>query len=321
MEALFPLKIDNIDIPDNPENLVGWLKRDIICFLFSSEAKKEEIKIYSDYNIYYLGEILKEQKQLNIYYIEASGRDINSNSKVEIEVQNQSFFLTIKGKLNRGKNFLFNQLLFDEKNKKSDKINYFDINEEFEIYYRIHSMKKNNNSLKSLIASVINIFKNGGEESNFSFFLTALINDDLKLMEKENLDDILSKIKNIGDLSKISKKKISKIATYKEGNRLGQIILSMYFILSKDVKGLEKYLTINIIRYDLLIEYFDKYKNLFLHSIELFPELTFLIDKVRLLDDIKIILKCSKSLTDFIYTVNEKKESILRAKKKIKMII
>ena len=97
-------------------------------------------------------------------------------------------------------------------------------------------MKKNINSLKSLISSVINIFENRKEESNFSFFLTVLMNDDLKLMEKEyKLDSILSKIKNKGDLSKISEDKISKIVSGIKDEKFRQRILFIYLILSPNI--------------------------------------------------------------------------------------
>ena len=320
MDSLLPLKFESIDIPDNPDNLSGIVfRREIICFLFSSEAKKEEINIDSKNNIYYLGEILKEQKKLNIYYIEALGSNIYSNSKLKMEVSNKPLFIKLNENLSREKNFLFNQILLDKNGEKIDKLNCFDIDEEFEIYYRIHSMKKNINSLKSLISSVVNMFENKSEESNFSFFLTVLMNDDLKLMEKEyKLDSILSKIKNKGDLSKISEDKISKIVSGIKDEKFRQRILFIYLILSQNIKEPFKFIYANKVKYESNIDCFDKYKNLFLKSVQLFPKFTFLIHRTHSFDEIKIILKCSNSLTDFIYTVNEKKEEILEAKRENK---
>ena len=315
MDALFPLKVESIDIPDNPEFAYYFiLKKNIICFLFSSETKKEEIKIDYKNNIYYLGEILKDRKKLKIYYIE-----VYSYSEFEMEVSNKPLFIELNENLSKGKIFLFNQGLLDKNNKKLDKLNCFSIDEEFEIYYRIHSIKNNIDSLKSLINSVINMFKKRFEESNFSFFLTILMNDDLKIMEKEyKLDSFLSKIKNRGDLSKISEDKISKIVSGIKDENFRQKILFIYLILSQNIKEPFKFIYANKVKYESNIDCLDKYKNLFLNSVQLFPKITFLIHRTHSFDEIKIILKCSNSLTDFIYTVNEKKEEILEAKRENK---
>ena len=319
MDALFPLKVESIDIPDNPGSLKSFafyiLDAKIICFLFSSETKKEEIKIDLENNIYYLGEILKGRKKLKIYYIEAEVL----NSKFIMEVSNKPLFIKTNENLSKGKNFLFNQVLLDKNNKKLDKLNCFSIDEEFEIYYRIHSIKNNIDSLKSLINSVIIIFEKRFEESNFSFFLTMLMNDDLKIMEKEyKLDSFLSKIKNRGDLSKISEDKISKIVSGIKDENFRQKILFIYLILSQNIKEPFKFIYANKVKYESNIDCLDKYKNLFLNSVQLFPKITFLIHRTHSFDEIKIILKCSNSLTDFIYTVNEKKEEILEAKRENK---
>ena len=104
----------------------------IICFLFSSEAKIEDIKIDTKNEIYPFGKSVKDEKTLNIYYIEA----IFSNSNIKIDIGKNSFFLKLDNiKFHKSKIFLFNKDLIDENNRKIGKLNCFDINEEFDLYY------------------------------------------------------------------------------------------------------------------------------------------------------------------------------------------
>mgnify|MGYP007102002258 CR=1 FL=1 len=133
-----------------------------------------------------------------------------------MEIHDKSFFIKSSGKIHLGKNFLFNQYLYDKEDKKIDKLNCFDIYEEFEIYYRIHFEKKNNKSLNWLISSVIINIKSGNEESDFSLFLILFIKNKLIVSNiKQNIDydNLLTNIKNKGDLSKISKNELRNIVT------------------------------------------------------------------------------------------------------------
>ena len=147
MDVLFPLKND---IPDNNiENFrTGYFyflnKRAIICFLISYE-ENETIKIDNQYNkeynkVYHLGKIDLNQKSIFIDYIELF---YSNNDDLKIEINNKSYFIE-KNKYNDNeKCFLFNKFLYENKENKR-KLNCFNINEEFEIYYKIHFEKNNN---------------------------------------------------------------------------------------------------------------------------------------------------------------------------------
>ena len=60
----------------------------IICFLFSSETKIEDIKIDTKNEIHPFGETIKDEKTFNIYYIEVAFL----NSNIKIDVGKNSFF-------------------------------------------------------------------------------------------------------------------------------------------------------------------------------------------------------------------------------------
>ena len=280
----------------------------LICFLLSSEDKIEEIKIDTKNEIYPSGEKVKDGKTLNIYYIEA----LFSNSNIKIDVSKKSFFLKLESiQLNVSKTFLFNKDLFDKDNKKIGKLNCFDINEEFDIYYQFHSKEKNLKQLNSLISSTKNIIKNDEENSNFSFLVNIIMKDSFNLLNNKISEDILLNIKKKGDLTKIPKEKLYDIYNNRKNEKILQIIIVIYMILSEqDIEEIVKFLETNKIRVVELISYFDKFENLFLNSINLFPKYTFLFDYADSFNKIKTIFKCSKNLTDFIYSLNAKKETI-----------
>ena len=82
----------------------------------------------------------------------------------------------------------------------------------------------------------------------------------------------------------------------------------IYILLSgQNFEEIEKFLEIDL---EELINCLEKYKNLFLHSLQLFPKYNFLFEIADSLYQIKTILKCSNSLTDFIYSLNENKNNI-----------
>ena len=298
MDSLFPIKID---IPDYLSSY-GWIfHRKKICFLFSSNDKIKGIDM--EYRTYFLGEIKKDEKKFLIYYIEI---ETNSYSKIKIEVSDSSFFLKIRDDYEK-QAFLFNEFLYDKKDNKISKLNCFDIYEEFEIYHRIHSEKKNKNSLNNLINSAINIIKNKGEESTLSFFITIFIKES---SISEQFDDLLSNIKNKGDLTKIPKNDLYK--RFKNKNSRYEQIYLIYLFLSqnKEFEELEG-LIIHPKKGDsLIINSLGKYKLLFSNSIQLYPNFSFLLDLSNSLHEIKIILKCSNSLSDFIKVLNGNKEII-----------
>ena len=325
MEDLFPL---TIDIPDNVPgskdnyNFIDVFNSKIksifvqetncFCFLISSKADIKEINIDAKNKIYLLGKIKKDQEILFIYYIETFVEF--PKSKIKLLIQKNTFFIKINDINNDinnkiGKIFLFNYCFFDINDKKSYKLNCFDIYEEFEIYYRIHSEKKNINSLNSLISSALHLFNKGKEESNFALFLRVFMKDPLKIIKNKNIENILFNIKNKGDLSKINKDELYKIIKDSIKEKYSFIIYLIYILLSqqlsKEFKLLTKSDKINIF-YCL-----DKFQNLLSHSFQFFPNFIFLIDMTASFDEIKRILNCSNSLTDFIYSINERKEHIL----------
>ena len=299
----FPLKIvTKTSFINKPLNMKT------ICFLFLSEAKIEDINIDTQKKIYPSGEIVKNEKKLNIYYIESSSSF--SNQKIKIEIAKNSFNINLeKTEVDLPMNFLFDKYLFDKKDQKIGKLNCFDIFEEFDTYYRIHSEKNNKEYLKSLIKSSFNIIKYDEEKSNFSFFLTMLMKDSFNTIDLEAVNKNLQNIKNKGDLTKISKDELYHTVITKE--RIGKIMILIYLILSEqkfeEIKG---FLMNNGLEVEELFKCLEEYKNLFLHSLKLSPKYNYLFEISDSLYQIKTILKCSNSLTDFIYSLNENKENI-----------
>ena len=317
MDALFPIKVH---IPDEQNFYTNLFQRTgIICFLFSSGVKIEEKNIKTINKIYPLGEIVKNEKALYIYYIEA----LCCSNIIINTTEYNSFLMKINNKdINFQKNFFFNKSLFDKEDKIINKLNCFDIYEEFEIYYRIHYDNKNKKSLNLLIISTMNIIKDDDKEiSNFSFFLTILKKDTLNLIKTEDLDKILKNIKNIGDLTKISKDELYNIFDARKKEKILNIIILIYMLLSEqnfeEIK-IKEFCEVNDLKEEELINYLEKYKNLFLYSLQLFPKYNFLFKISHSLYQIKTILKCSNSLSDFIYSINETKEDIIKILSNVK---
>ena len=317
MDALFPLKIDIPDINEKKEFpdafhliintlRVAPLKR--VNFLLTKEAEIKGIKYYEN-KIYLLGQLIKNDKPISIYYIEIF--DI-IRKDIEIEFLNNSVFIKVDNIRNKEESFLFNQDLFDKNNKKIDKINIFDIYEEFEIYYRIHSEKKNVNSLKLLISSTLNLLKLNKEEANLTLFLALFIKEHSFLIEKVNLDEILLNMKNKGDLNRISNDALYKIIDTNKQNKKYLEIYFIYLILSEKVETIHMLLKDGCLNEQLIFESLKKYYNIFSNSVQLFPKFTFLIKIANSFDKIGSILKCSKDLVDFIFFLNEGKELIMK---------
>ena len=222
------------------------------------------------------------------------------------------FFLKLDNiKFHKSKIFLFNKDLIDEDNKKIGKLNCFDINEEFDLYYKFHSKEKNLKNLDFLISSAMNIIESDKEKSNFSFLVNIIMKDSFNLIKSEMLEEILLNIKNKGDLTKISKDKLYEIYNCRKDTKILQIIILIYMILSEqNIDEIVKFLELKKIRVVELISYLDKFENLFKNSINIFPKYTFLFDYADSFNIIITIFKCSKNLTDFIYSLNAKKEII-----------
>ena len=308
MDSLFPIKID---IPDskNQKSFVPYYifhrNNNKICFLLSSNDKIIEIHV-KNHN-YFLGEIKKDEKVFYIYYVEIF--DISQNSNIKIDIADKSFFLH-PNKNTLEVEFIFNNFLYDKEDKKICKLNFFDIYEEFEIFYRIHSEKKNVNSLEWLISSCANIIKKEGKESNLSFFFIIFIKD--QSIFNPN-DDILINIINKGDLTRISKDEFYKITVGSEKYIHLYLIYLFFFPYCKELK---KLLVEKKNSKQIMLECMKKYKFLFSNTIQLYPEYSFLMSLSESLNELKIILKCSKNLSDLIYIINENKIAISRLLKK-----
>ena len=308
METLFPIKINIPDMNDNEKPFSYFFKIPIrLNFLFTCETNIKEIKIVEYKKIFQIGEIIKENKKsFSIYYIEIFdqiGKDI------EIKFLDKTFLIkTNDTKL--GVSFLFNQSLFDKNNKKIDKLNIFDIYEEFEIYYRIHSEKKNMNSLKLLISSTLNYLKANKEESNFTLFLTLFIKEHSQIIN--NIDDILVNMKNKGDLKRISHDELYKIVLANKKNEKYMEIYLIYIILSQKTELINALLKDGYLNEQSIFDCLKKYIKIFSNSVQLFPKFTPLLKLANSFDKIESILKCSKDLIDFIYFINEEKELILK---------
>ena len=62
----------------------------------------------------------------------------------------------------------------------------------------------------------------------------------------------------------------------------------------------------------LIFDCLEKYKIMFSNSVQLFPKFNFLLKMANSFDKIKLILRCSKDLVDFIHFLNEGKEFIIK---------
>ena len=307
METLFPLKIDIPDINtfQDPASYLfkiinGPAKR--LNFLFANDSNI--IKISEKNNIYLLGEIKKDDKIFSIYYIEIYDR---IDKDIEIKILNNSFWIKaddIKHEIS----FLFDESFLD-KNKKKIKTKFFDIYEEFEIYYRIHKEKNNINSLKLLISSTLYFLKAKKIESNFTLFLTLFIKEHSQLIKNINIEDILTNMKNKGDLKRIPHEELYKIALT---NNIYMEIYLIYIILSQKTESINALLKEGYLNEELIFYCLKKYEKLFSNSVQVFPKFAPLLTLANSFDKIKSILKCSKDLRDFIYFINEEKELILK---------
>ena len=307
MDTLFPLKIDIPDINVSEDShfiyqmLRGSTRR--LNFLFANDSNN--IKIGENSNIYQLGEIKKDNITFLIYYIEIYDRIMKD---IKITILNNSFWIKVDD-INKEISFLFNQPFLDE-NKKIIKKKFFDIYEEFEIYYRIHSEKKNMNSLKLLISSTLNYLKANKEESNFTLFLTLFIKEHSQIIN--NIDDILVNMKNKGDLKRISHDELYKIVLANKKNEKYMEIYLIYIILSQKLESINALLKDGYLNEQSIFDCLKKYIKIFSNSVQLFPKFTPLLKLANSFDKIESILKCSKDLIDFIYFINEEKELILK---------
>ena len=307
MEALFPIKIDIPDINEKEKNYFPFYREPKrLNFLFTREINTKEININYKSKIYHLGNIIKNDKTISVYYIEIFD---GYQKDIEIKILNDSFFI----KLDDIKEpFLFNKYLFDKNNKKIDKLNMFDICEEFEINYRIHKEKNNVNSLKLLISSTLNSLKTKKEEINFSLFLDLFIKEHSYLMKNVNIDEILLKKKNNGDLTRISNEALYKIIAANKKNEIYIEIYFIYLILTQKTEIIDTLLKDGCLNELLIFDCLQKYKFMFFNSVQLFPKFTFLLKMAHSLDKIELILRCSKDFVDFFYFLNEGKEFIIK---------
>ena len=224
---------------------------------------------------------------------------IIEKNPIKILIDKKPYLLIIKD-IKEGKTyFLFNQaLLYIENLNIKIKLNYFDINEEFDIFFENIQQKD------ILIDFTLNMLKEGNENSTFGLFLTLFIKIDyLYHLIKE---DILLKIKHVGNLSGIDSQNLEKLS---EIRNLKNIFL-IYNILLDNIERLKD--NKNVILY-----YLEKYNNLFINSLKLYPKYSFLIQESDSLEKIKSILKYSADLVDFMNIINENKEHISRLIKEL----
>ena len=149
-------------------------------------------------------------------------------------------------------------------------------------------------------------------------------------------DDILKNIKNKGDLTRISKDEFYEITVGSEKY--------IYLLNKGDLTRISKDEFYKIVKYihlyliylfffpyceeldellveiknskQIMLECMKKYKFLFSNTIQLYPEYSFLMSLSESLNELKIILKCSKNLSDLIYIINQNKIDISRLLKK-----
>lgn len=266
-------------------------------FLLSIINGIEEIK-YSildfKYKALHIGSIKKEDISLKIICVKIYCLVARCNVKLKIDQQLYSLVL------NPGINFTFDHFVNEQTNKNKVKLNCFDIYEEFYIYSRLIP-NYDNKSL--LINKALNIFETNKQNFSFSFFINILIYSIENQITINEIEKILLNIKEKGDLTKIYKKdlvpyiKVNKISSINDAF----IILTIY----------KKNDLLILFKEKNIFTVLNNYPNLFLHSLQLFPDFSFLIKKAESINDLKIILKCSIGLFDMISIINENKEYIM----------
>ena len=292
--------------------LLGYSK---IYFLFSYDNDKKDKKkiINLDFKSQKNHKIknITEKKNLSVELIELlyniEKENENVIPEIETKIDNKTFILKIEN-IKKGINIIFNPTIIDKETKEEIKLNCFDINEEFDIYYNFFE-----DDIESLINSSIKLIEDGGKNSTFSFLFHMFSKYPI-ISEKIEINKLLFKIKHKGDLSKIDKDIYKSIPKYLNIN---PILIIYYFF--NDINILKKIIDNEEYRNDVF-NCLEKYNNLFPNSIELYPDYSFIIDKLDSIQKIITILKCSNKLSDFIYVINEKKEHISKYLEKILII-
>lgn len=132
-------------------------------FLVSYESNiKKNIEIISFKRNSKIPIKYEKNKNLIIELFELKTKYNNANESITIEVLIDKIPYSITTNILKSeRNFLFNLTVFDSKTKKQVKLNCFDINEEFEIYYNY--CKSQGIFIDSLISSALRILEEGGE--------------------------------------------------------------------------------------------------------------------------------------------------------------
>ena len=281
-------------------------KSDKIYFLSSFNIKKTiGYKSFINMSKIKIENITKKKNiSVDLYELKVNIKNDNSLFELEIEIDNKSFILC-SNNIKKGTNFIFNKTIIDKNTKEKMKLNCFDINEEFDIYYH-HFKNMSKLDIESLIKSSLKIIEDGGKDSTFSFLFHLFTKYTSIFTNIKDINSFLIKIKDKGDLSKIDKNKVQII--FDSFNCNYNPIIIIYSIFN-DIDYLKKMINNKVCRH-AIFACLVKYNNLFSKSIELFPDYSFLIDKSNSLQEIIDVLKCSYKLSDFIFLINKKKEHI-----------
>jgi len=280
-----------------------FLDKKCTYFLLSVINQIEETKIgihNFKFEVYHIGSIKKDGISFKIEIIKINSLIKRDNINLEIDKKVYSLELC------PGINFTYDQRAIDQTNKLEVKLNCFDFYEEFYIYSRLIS----NYDVKSfLVSKALNIFNEINKNLTFSIFIYILIYSIENKINVNEFGKILVNIKEKGDLTKIYKKDLAPlIKEIKKGP-----IYDAFIIINIFEKN-----DLLIFNENNIFKVLIGYPNLFLHSLQLFPDYSFLIKMANCINDLKIILKCSIGLSDMISFINENKtyisESILKNK-------
>ena len=220
-----------------------------LCFLYYDNDENIPTVKCNKYDIKSL-QIEYNNKKVPFYEIFLKNDNLNSN-QIDISLYiNKIEYLIHAVNIRYAKNFLFNYKIFNVKEKKECALNCFNIEDEFNIYYKYCLELKEIHQppyLNSLFSIRIDLLKSGNDYSSFSFFMKIyMINSNI------DWENCIKKINIIGNLKEIDESKINNDKIY------------ILFKILSDIESLETGINDKVKR--TLFECLEKYPNLQLLS-------------------------------------------------------
>ena len=274
-----------------------------ICFIYYNNEEKISAIKFDKYKVE-SSAIEYNNKKVSFYEIYIKNEYIYNN-KIDISLYiNKIQYKMQVTDIRYVKNFLFNHKIFNVKTKEENRLNWFDIEDEYNIYYKICSEKKGEEQfpyLNSLHILLADILKSGSIQSSFSLFLKVY-------MQNSNMDleNCLNKIKIKGNLPKIDESKINNDKIY-----------ILYKILS-DMESLSTGTNDNL--KIILFECLQKYPNI-INLIDITKYIPLLLEIAQTFSDLLIILKYIKDIKLFFNLILSHEVKIAKLSKIAKTTI